>query len=435
MLETFELLDRFEILYPEVEEFPLLRRAYIDKDMSSIFKLLEKTNLYADELRKAVIEENLHSIFRLLPDDYEDLRKAVVEENRHSIFRLLPAQYDELRKAVIEKNIRSIFRLLEEKKYYDKLDDLKKAVAEDNLYSLFRLLPDYYSGLKNSICDKNVHSIFRFVDTDDRKTDDLRKAVLEKNLHSVFRLLEDHELRKLLLEDNTNKLWDIIKRYKDVQFVDVLKYFYLNDIEINTDCLSRGQIKSKMWLVDEVSKLDLDLGTVFLCAGWYGTLATLLFESEIKIEKIRSFDIDPTCADIAETFNKKWLLEDWRFKASTLDIMKFKWSKKPAPSDGSVGNMYYETIANDAVVKLKDNPDTIINTSSEHIENFDEWYNNIPDGKLIILQNNNFVDIDEHVNSFKTLKQFSKSAKMKETLYEGELVLPQYKRFMKIGYK
>ena len=34
MLEIFELLDRFEILYPDVEEYSLLRRSYTDKDMS-----------------------------------------------------------------------------------------------------------------------------------------------------------------------------------------------------------------------------------------------------------------------------------------------------------------------------------------------------------------------------------------------------------------
>ena len=30
----------------------------------------------------------------------------------------------------------------------------------------------------------------------------------------------------------------------------------------------------------EVEKIGMHLGTVFLCAGWYGTLATMLFESK-----------------------------------------------------------------------------------------------------------------------------------------------------------
>ena len=30
----------------------------------------------------------------------------------------------------------------------------------------------------------------------------------------------------------------------------------------------------------ELKKIGMHLGTVFLCAGWYGTLATMLFESK-----------------------------------------------------------------------------------------------------------------------------------------------------------
>ena len=56
------LLDRFEILYPNVSRIADLRRAVIDQDLSSIFRLCDEN----EELRKAVIEENPHSIFRVL---------------------------------------------------------------------------------------------------------------------------------------------------------------------------------------------------------------------------------------------------------------------------------------------------------------------------------------------------------------------------------
>lgn len=294
-----------------------------------------------------------------------------------------------------------------------KLSDLRRAYIDQDISSIFRLLPNHVSG----------------------DIEELRKAVLEQNLYSIFRLVDDEDLRKLVLEDNTWKLWPILDRYVNTQFTAAFKNFFVNETEIWNDCFSRGQLQSKLWLIQELKKCNVELGTVFLCAGWYATLSVMLFESNLSVDKIRSFDIDPSCADIAETFNKKWLLEDCKFKASTVDIMDFEWSDHPAPSDGTIGNFYYMTEFNGKQVQMKDCPDTIINTSSEHIENFDEWYNNIQDGKLIILQNNNFVDIDEHVNSFKTLKQFSKSVSMKETLYEGELSLPRYKRFMKIGYK
>ena len=38
--------------------------------------------------------------------------------------------------------------------------------------------------------------------------------------------------------------------------------------------MSRGQLKSKKWLVDELKKLDLKLGTMFLCAGWYASIVS-----------------------------------------------------------------------------------------------------------------------------------------------------------------
>jgi hypothetical protein len=334
-MEPYELLDRFELLYPTNTKLADLRRTYIDQDLTSIFRLSNTD----DNLRKAVVEQNLHSIFRLLEGEVNG------------------------------------------------------------------------------------------------ELEEFRKAVVEQNLHSIFRLVDDEDLRKLVLEDNIWKLWPILDRYVDTQFVAAFKNFFVNETKIWNDSFSRGQIKSKQWVIKELTKLNLDLGTVFLCAGWYATLATMLFESKVTVGKIRSFDIDPSCAKIAEVFNKPWFEEDWRFKASTVDIMDFEWTDVPAPSDGTMGNFYYMTSASDKHIQMKDNPDTIINTSCEHIANFDEWYNNIPDGKLVILQSNDYFEIEEHVNCHKTISQFSKSTPMKETLFEGQLFLPDYTRFMKIGYK
>ena len=84
---------------------------------------------------------------------------------------------------------------------------------------------------------------------------------------------------------------------------------------------------------------------------------------------------------------------------------------------------------------MKDNPDTIINTSCEHIKDFSSWYNKIPTGKLVILQGNNYFEIPEHVNCSSNLNEFSNKLPMTITLYEGELELPKYKRFMKIGFR
>ena len=388
-MQTFELLDRFELLYPTNSKLADLRRAYIDKDLSSIFRLVDAD----EELRKSIIDKNLHSIFRIL--DNEELRKAVIEKNLHSIFRLLPnnvsGEIEDLRKAIIEENLHALFRLVD-------AEELRKAVVEENL-----------------------HSIFRMSDS----TEDFQSAVTEENLHSIFRLIEDEDLRKLLLEDNTWKLWPILHRYTNTQFVEGFKNFFVNETEIWDDCFSRGQLKSKLWLIDTLKACNVELGTVFLCAGWYATLATMLFESNIKVDKVRSFDIDPSCRSIAETFNKPWVKDEWLFKACTKDIMDIDYDYES----------YEVQRADGTLCPLNDTPNTIINTSCEHIPNFKEWYNKIPTGKLVILQSNNFFEVEEHVNCVGSIEEFAVKAPMDNILYSGELELPKYKRFMLIGYK
>lgn len=76
-----------------------------------------------------------------------------------------------------------------------------------------------------------------------------------------------------------------------------------------TDALTWGQLKSKRWLLQELHNCNKeDLGTVFLCAGWYAILASMLFEDGFNIDRILSFDIDVDCVPIAETVNKKYAI-------------------------------------------------------------------------------------------------------------------------------
>lgn len=190
------------------------------------------------------------------------------------------------------------------------------------------------------------------------------------------------------------------------------------------DLFSKGQIESKRWLVNELEKINMELGTVFICAGWYGSLATFLFESDVRLDKIRSFDIDESCAGIAETFNRLKTMDGWKFKASTLDILGMDYPTT------------YTTYRSDnTVLELTEMPNTVINTSCEHIENFAEWYDKILVGTLVILQTNNFFEIPEHVNCSIDLDDFSRVTPMKEVLYQGQLELSKYTRYMRIGIK
>ena len=80
-------------------------------------------------------------------------------------------------------------------------------------------------------------------------------------------------------------------------------------------------------------------------------------------------------------------------------------------------------------------PDTIINTSCEHITNFEQWFWRIPSRTLCVLQSNDFVNCDQHVNCVSNLYEFADQTPLDRVIYEGVLELKQYNRFMRIGYK
>ena len=142
-----------------------------------------------------------------------------------------------------------------------------------------------------------------------------------------------------------------------------------------------------------------------------------------KFDKIRSFDIDPMCYKVADTMNKPWVIDEWQFKASTLDIHSMKY-----PTEHTTYR------SNGTSLTLSESPDTIINTSCEHIENFNEWYSKIPKGKIVVLQSNNF-EIEEHINCSNSLEEFANQTPMSHIYYDGELFLDKYTRYMRIGIK
>ena len=179
-MEVYEILDRFEILNPDVEYFENLRRSYVDRDLSSIFKI---SGTHAN-LRRAVEFKNPHSLFRMLEEKYgadpklEDLKKVMLGSNLHSLFRLLEEcefkiDIDEFRKAVLEKNLHSVFRLIENQSLKDNIEDLRKAVVEENIHSIWRIifmniktktfLEGLITELKNIMLNQNRISLFNLL--------------------------------------------------------------------------------------------------------------------------------------------------------------------------------------------------------------------------------------------------------------------------------
>ena len=204
----------------------------------------------------------------------------------------------------------------------------------------------------------------------------------------------------------------------------------INDYpDVNWDyAFSKGQLLSKLWIVHELKRLDLDLGNIFVCAGWIGILPALMFkEPDLKIKNIKSFDIDPTCEAAADRINKPYVIDGWKFNAITMDIHDIDYQKHTFRiwrTNHSVFSDPFDII-----------PNTIINTSCDHIFPFEKWWDLIPQGKIIILQNNNSKLDDDHVNNVNSLEEMKKQAPMSKILFEGELELSMYTRYMLIGIK
>jgi len=224
-------------------------------------------------------------------------------------------------------------------------------------------------------------------------------------------------------------LSDHFDQYDD-HLLMLRQIFILDQLDrdrVGRDAWSQGQLRSKHWLLSELGKFNLSLGTIWIACGWIGTLALMMqcYRPKLRLQMIRSFDIDDRCALLADTLNKPWVLDDWRFKASTLDVCAFGYS-----------DFEYDTVRYDgSVAPLIETPDTIINTSCEHLHDFDDWFSRIPNGRLVILQCSSHESHDGHVNSMQTVYDLAARTRCSRVFFKGTLDCGDYLRHMLIGRK
>lgn len=192
--------------------------------------------------------------------------------------------------------------------------------------------------------------------------------------------------------------------------------------------LSQGQLGSKDWLIEKANRVfaGQSFDTAFVIGGWYGLLPALWkTHAECPVHKFRSIDSDESCAEIAETINKRWVIADWQFKATTADAYFIDYNHP---------ELHYRKSSGE-IITLHEKPELIINTCCEHLINMSEWLNKVPEGIPLILQSNNLKTDPQHVNCHNSLIEFQNSVNLKDVLYAGELKLENYTRFMVIGYK
>lgn len=305
---------------------------------------------------------------------------------------------------------------------------------------------------------------------------------------ALYTELEDYQV-------NARTLIGLISWFVDDNLVDrvyrFLTYFVDREQEIPNliDFFSRGQVKSKLWMVTELAQIvDGPLGNIVFYGGWYNFLAHFLYD-QFDVDNIYSIDIDESVVGPSERLYVEEK-DDMRFHCITHDVSKIKWDgkkllivnqdrrqeqiddytkqwteenadkirqgyvDKEKVFEEAFSNFGYQNIAanpgliasvesNESmqdlekeqyIQKLYDKEiNCVVNTSCEHMNN--EWFENLPDGTFVVLQTNDYFENEQHSNCCKDLEDAKSKYPMKSYFYEGELDTQLYNRFMLIGIK
>ena len=149
------------------------------------------------------------------------------------------------------------------------------------------------------------------------------------------------------------------------------------------------------------------------------------------MNKIYSIDLDENVVIPSEALYQTEYKEG-KFIPITYDVNKIEWKEHNLIINEHT-NKEHQYIPTQSPIDEKIN--MVINTSCEHIEKFTDWFKFIPKDKLVALQTNNYFELQEHVNCVKDINEFKQQAPLSNIIYEGELELEKYTRFMLIGYK
>ena len=181
------------------------------------------------------------------------------------------------------------------------------------------------------------------------------------------------------------------------------------------DSMNESQLVSKLWLVEELSNLNVKPVNISLLAGWFAQyIVPLLYDNIESVEWIENFEMDRDIKRVAYKFNTRYKKED-KYKVSIRNVMF-----------GNLISLSSPTF------------DTVINCSCEHMypmSKFKKLKNTgVDDNALYILQSSNDTQYDDHINCVNDADELADQANLIDILYAGEKLLPNgMTRFMVIG--
>lgn len=171
------------------------------------------------------------------------------------------------------------------------------------------------------------------------------------------------------------------------------------------DSLSDGQTASKLWVVDQLCMfLGIQNKSVCVLGGWVGLLCKFIADYG-KVASITNVELDGSL----ETINRRIMGgSKSKFDFCFADMYEFDYDQKQF--------------------------DIYINTSGEHIPSLKEWIEKIPEGKIVIIQSNDFFSHPQHINCVDSIQELIEKVEqadnVKNIIYRGTMKLPIYNRFM-----
>tara|TARA_B100001175_G_scaffold317278_1_gene333584 strand:+ start:866 stop:1501 length:636 start_codon:yes stop_codon:yes gene_type:complete len=180
------------------------------------------------------------------------------------------------------------------------------------------------------------------------------------------------------------------------------------------DSMNQSQLESKLWIIQELIKLEIKPKRVAILAGWYSQyIIPLLIEH--GVEFIYNFEIDRDAKDISYKFNKRYKDQE-KYECHITDIM-FKEIEGKEKNHGAF--------------------DVLINTSCEHMfpmRRFRELNKKLSGNPIYVLQSTNEDKYEDHINCVSGPEELAEQAELTNVVYSGTKVLDNgMNRFMVIG--
>jgi len=297
-------------------------------------------------------------------------------------------------------------------------------------------LEDYFNFSNNTEATEFLHD---FVSTyySEEPWAILKKLVIKS--HSLDKTLFSKHLNCYInainKQYNMVELASCLRDYSKEKILNAIHMYERNngDIIVLNDAMSRSQIKSKIWLIEELENVRQKLPDpvykqVAVFAGWYGQLKSV-YDKRLTYRKMRIVELDRSACETSDYIFNLSELENYKVKAVNANINELTLHKNGYEWD-------VENFKENTKYSEKFLPDLIINTSAEHMST--EWFDQIrfkqlESDPIVAIQSNNFFDIEDHVNCVHSIDHMKKKFPMREIYYEGELQLKGYKRVMLIG--